>query len=56
LSSPGNYGRTSQAEAYKTLKSIVSSLIDLRCNSACEAIAKINKLFKGYPQQVMDAK
>jgi UbiD family decarboxylase len=48
-------GRTSQAEAYKTLKKIVPGLIDLRCNVTYEAIAQIDKLFKGHPQQVMDA-
>jgi len=48
-------GRTSQAKAYKTLKSIVPGLLDLRCNVTYEAIAKIDKLFKDHPQQVMDA-
>lgn len=48
-------GRTSQAEAYKTLKKIVPGVIDLRCNVAYEAIVKIDKLFKGHPQQVIDA-
>jgi len=48
-------GRTSQAEAYRTLKKLVPGLIDLRCNVAYEAIAKIDKLFKGHPQQVIDA-
>ena len=48
-------GKSSQAEAYKTLKRIVPGLLDLRCNVTYEAIAKIDKLFKGHPQQVMDA-
>ena len=48
-------GRTSQAEAYRTLKGVVPGLLDLRCGVAYEAIAKIDKLFKGHPQQVMDA-
>ena len=48
-------GRTSQAEAYKTLKQIVPGIIDLRCNVAYEAIVQIDKLFKGHPQQVIDA-
>lgn len=48
-------GRSSQAEAYKTLKGLVPGLIDLRCDVTYEAIAKIDKLFKGHPQQVMDA-
>jgi len=48
-------GRTSQAEAYKTLKKLVPGVIDIRCNVAYEAIVKIKKLFKGHPQQVIDA-
>lgn len=48
-------GRSSQAEAYKILKSLVPGLIDLRCDVTYEAIAKIDKLFKGHAQQVMDA-
>lgn len=48
-------GTTSQAEAYKTLKQIVPGIIDLRCNKCYEAIVKIKKLFKGHPQQVIDA-
>ncbi|MDP6178471.1 MAG: UbiD family decarboxylase, partial [Desulfatiglandales bacterium] len=48
-------GRTSQAAAYKTLKKLVPGVIDMRCNMAYEAIVKIKKLFKGHPQQVIDA-
>lgn len=48
-------GRSSQAEAYKILKGIVPGLLDLRCDVTYEAIAKIDKLFMGHPQQVMDA-
>jgi len=48
-------GRTSQAETYKILKSIVPGLLDLRCSVTYEAIAKIDKLFKGHAQQVIDA-
>lgn len=48
-------GRTSQAEAFKTLKKLVPGIIDIRCNLAYEAIVKIHKLFKGHPQQVIDA-
>ena len=48
-------GATSQAEAYKTLKGLIPGLLDLRCSVAFEAIAKIDKLYKGHPQQVMDA-
>ena len=48
-------GKSAQAEAYKTLKSVVPGVIDLRCDVTYEAIAKIDKLFKGHPQQVMDA-
>lgn len=46
---------SSQAEAYKTLKSLVPGLLDLRANEGFEVIAKIDKLYKGHPQQVMDA-
>jgi len=48
-------GRTSQAESLRTLKKLVPGIIDLRCNVAYEAIVKIKKLFKGHPQQVIDA-
>jgi 3-polyprenyl-4-hydroxybenzoate decarboxylase len=48
-------GRTSQAEAYRTLKKLVPGIIDLRCAVAYETIVKIKKLFKGHPQQVIDA-
>jgi UbiD family decarboxylase len=48
-------GRTSQAEAYRTLKKLVPGIVDMRCNVAYEAIVKIKKLFAGHPQQVMDA-
>ncbi|MEW5919372.1 MAG: UbiD family decarboxylase [Bacillota bacterium] len=48
-------GRSSQAEAYKVLKTLVPGLLDLRCDVTYEAIAKIDKLFKGHPQQVIDA-
>ncbi len=48
-------GRSSQAEAYKTLKAIVPGLLDLRTDVTFEAIVKIDKLFKGHPQQVIDA-
>lgn len=48
-------GTTSQCEAYKTLKSLVPGIIDMRCNKTFEAIVKIKKMFKGHPQQVMDA-
>jgi UbiD family decarboxylase len=48
-------GKPSQAEAYKTLKKLVPGILDLRCDVTYEAIVKIDKLFKGHPQQVMDA-
>jgi UbiD family decarboxylase len=48
-------GKASQAEAYRTLKQIVPGILDLRCDVTYEAIVKIDKLFKGHPQQVMDA-
>ena len=48
-------GKASQAEAYKTLKNVVPGILDLRCDVTYEAIVKIDKLFKGHPQQVMNA-
>jgi UbiD family decarboxylase len=48
-------GKPSQGEAYKTLKKLVPGILDLRCDVTYEAIVKIDKLFKGHPQQVMDA-
>lgn len=48
-------GKSSQAEAYKTIKKLVPGIIDLRCDVSFEAIVKIKKLFPGHPQQVMDA-
>ena len=48
-------GRSAQAEAYKILKGVVPGLIDLRCDVTYEAIVKIDKLFKGHPQQIIDA-
>ena len=48
-------GRSSQAYAYKTIKDLVPGVLDLRCDVSYEAIVKIDKLFPGHPQQVMDA-
>ncbi len=48
-------GKSSQAVAYKTIKDLVPGVIDLRCDVTYEAIVKIDKLFPGHPQQVMDA-
>jgi len=48
-------GKSSQAVAYKTIKNLVPGIIDLRCDVTYEAIVKIDKLFPGHPQQVMDA-
>ena len=48
-------GKASQAEAYRTLKKVVPGVLDLRCDVTYEAIVKIDKLFKGHPQQVIDA-
>lgn len=48
-------GKTSQAEAFKTITGLVPGIIDLRCDVSYEAIVKIKKLFPGHPQQVMDA-
>lgn len=47
-------GKASQAEAYKTIKQLVPGILDLRCDVTYEAIVKIDKLFKGHPQQIMD--
>jgi 4-hydroxy-3-polyprenylbenzoate decarboxylase len=48
-------GKPSQAEAFKTLRAIVPGILDLRCDVSYEAIVKIDKLFPGHPQQVIDA-
>lgn len=48
-------GKSSQAVAYKTVKSLVPGVLDMRCDVSYEAIVKIDKLFPGHPQQVMDA-
>ena len=48
-------GKSSQAEAYKTLKGLVPGILDMRCDTTYEAIVKIDKLFPGHPQQVIDA-
>lgn len=48
-------GKPSQAEAYKILKSLLPGVLDLKTDVTFEAIVKIDKLFKGHPQQVMDA-
>lgn len=48
-------GKSSQAVAYQTVKSLVPGVLDLRCDVTYEAIVKIDKLFPGHPQQVMDA-
>lgn len=48
-------GKSSQAVAFKTLKQLVPGILDLRTDVTYEAIVKIDKLFKGHPQQVMDA-
>lgn len=48
-------GASSQAVAFKTLKELVPGILDLRCDVSYEAIVKIKKLFKGHPQQVMNA-
>ncbi|MFC2046968.1 UbiD family decarboxylase [Chloroflexota bacterium] len=48
-------GKSFQVDAYQILKGIVPGLLDLRCDISYEAIAKIDKLYKGHPQQVMDA-
>ncbi len=48
-------GKSSQAEAFKTVKSLVPGVLDMRCDVTYEAIIKIDKMFPGHPQQVMDA-
>lgn len=47
-------GRTHQAEAFKILKDLVPGVLDMRCNPAYEAVVKIDKMFKGHPQKVMN--
>ncbi len=48
-------GKSSQAVAFKTLRELVPGVLDMRCDVTYEAIVKIDKLFPGHPQQVMDA-
>ena len=48
-------GKPAQAEAFKMLKGLVPGILDLRTDATYEAIVKIDKLFPGHPQQVMDA-
>ncbi len=48
-------GRTHQAETYKIVKKLVPGILDMRCNPAYECIVKIDKLYKGHPQRVMNA-
>lgn len=48
-------GRTHQAESFKLLKAVVPGVLDMRCNPAYEAIVKIDKMYKGHPQKVMNA-
>jgi UbiD family decarboxylase len=48
-------GLTSQAEAYKTLKSLVPGIVDFKANVCYEAIVSIKKMYRGHAQQVMDA-
>jgi UbiD family decarboxylase len=48
-------GKSSQGDAFKILKGIVPGLLDMKCDVTFQAIVKIDKLFKGHPQQVMDA-
>lgn len=48
-------GKSSQAVAFKTLRELVPGVLDLRCDVTYEAIVKIDKLFPGHAQQVMDA-
>lgn len=47
-------GRTHQAEAFKLLRNLVPGVLDMRCNPAYEAVVKIDKMFKGHPQKVMN--
>ncbi len=48
-------GKSSQAEAFKTVRNLVPGVLDMRCNVCFECIVKIDKLFPGHPQQVIDA-
>lgn len=48
-------GKSSQAEAFKTVRSLVPGVLDMRCDVTYECIVKIDKLFPGHAQQVIDA-
>ena len=48
-------GKSSQAMAFKTLCELVPGVLDMRTTVSFEAIVKIDKLYPGHPQQVMDA-
>lgn len=48
-------GKSSQAVAFDTVRKLVPGVLDMRCDVSYECIVKIDKLFKGHPQQVMDA-
>jgi UbiD family decarboxylase len=48
-------GKSSQAVAFDTVRKLVPGVLDVRCDVTYECIVKIDKLFPGHPQQVMDA-
>jgi 4-hydroxy-3-polyprenylbenzoate decarboxylase len=48
-------GKSSQAVAFDTVRKLVPGVLDMRCDVSYECIVKIDKLFAGHPQQVMDA-
>jgi UbiD family decarboxylase len=48
-------GKSSQAVAFDTVRKLVPGVLDMRCDVTYECIVKIDKLFPGHPQQVMDA-
>jgi len=41
--------------AFKTVRELVPGVLDMRCDPTYEAIVKIDKLYPGHAQQVMDA-
>ena len=48
-------GKSSQAEAFRTVRSVVPGVLDMRCDVTYECIVQIDKLFAGHAQQVIDA-
>ncbi len=46
---------STQGEAFKTLKTLVPGLLNLKKVASFEVIAQIDKQYRGHPQQVIDA-